>query len=94
MCEYINDRDLRSPDFAAPIAETDVVRPDRRPIRVLVVGDRQDVLATIKNLHQRGFAQVGEWSRPAPWRFDPAIAAELSSLPSQTMMSLCTRYFN
>jgi hypothetical protein len=53
MCEYRNDRDLRSPDFAAPIAETNAVRPDRRPIRVLLVGDAQDVLETIKNLHQR-----------------------------------------
>ncbi|NJN88046.1 MAG: hypothetical protein HC881_19340, partial [Leptolyngbyaceae cyanobacterium SL_7_1] len=35
----------------------------RRPLRVLLVGDRQDVLDTIKNLHQRGFAPAGEWSR-------------------------------
>jgi hypothetical protein len=39
-------------------------RGDRRPLRVLLLGTREDVTETIKNLHQRGFASAGDWSKP------------------------------
>jgi hypothetical protein len=35
----------------------------RRPLRVLLVGNPEDVKATIRNLHRRGFAEAGEWSK-------------------------------
>ncbi|MBD2328072.1 hypothetical protein [Alkalinema sp. FACHB-956] len=94
MTEYRDDRahDARSQEAAA-ILTRDRSSQERRPVRVLVIGDRQDVLATIKNLHQRGFAPMGEWSRPLPWlATENAIREQLLTLPTGSVMSLCTRW--
>ncbi len=65
----------------------------RRPVFVLLVGDRQDVLETIKNLQRRGFAPAGEWSRPLPWRaVGETTEPQLLTIPPGSVMSICTRY--
>jgi hypothetical protein len=91
MCEYIDDRaEVRS---TAAAAFTEFPRRDRRPIRVLIIGQRQDVVETIKNLHSRGFAPADEWSRPAPWSpTETPPQAQLFTLPKTSVMSVCTRY--
>lgn len=38
----------------------------RRPLRIVLLGSRQHISDTIKNLHRRGFAEAGEWSEPIP----------------------------
>ena len=94
MTEYIDDRasEGRSTDSAAILTRRETSR-ERRPVRVLVIGDRRDVLETIKNLHQRGFASMGDWSRPLPWlATENAIREQLLTLPMGSVMSLCTRY--
>lgn len=94
MTEYRDDRgnDARSTESAAILTRRESSR-DRRPVRVLVIGDRLDVLETIKNLHQRGFAPMGDWSRPLPWlATENAIREQLLTLPTGSVMSLCTRY--
>ncbi len=65
----------------------------RRPLRVLLVGDRADVRETIKNLHQRGFAPVAEWSKPLPWAAaEETIQEQLLTIPAGSVISICTRY--
>jgi hypothetical protein len=41
---------------------------DRDPLRMLLIGSRQRVIAEIHNLYVRGFAKVEDWSPllPAP----------------------------
>jgi len=66
---------------------------DRRPLRVLLVGDRQDVLDTIKNLHQRGFAPAGEWSRVIVCpTANEVMQRVVVSLPADCVLSILTRY--
>jgi hypothetical protein len=67
----------------------------RRPLRVLLVGDRQDVLATIQNLHGRGFAPAGHWSRPLPWRTpEETLQPQLLTLPPGSGINIYTQYFS
>ncbi|MEB3294452.1 MAG: hypothetical protein VKJ24_14950 [Synechococcales bacterium] len=94
MPEYPSDRsaDGRS-DFAVFLQLGDS-QGDRRPMRLLLIGLPEDIRATIKNLHARGFAETHEWSRPNPWAAtDPITQAQLLNLPPGNMMSVCTKYF-
>jgi hypothetical protein len=40
---------------------------DTEPLRVMLIGSRDGITATIHNLHRRGFAEVGDWSPLIPW---------------------------
>ncbi|MBE9177781.1 hypothetical protein IQ268_04195, partial [Oculatella sp. LEGE 06141] len=55
--------------------------------------DKQDVIATIKNLHKRGFAEAGEWSKaiaiPSPNAHD-----SLPTMPPGSVMSILTKYLH
>jgi len=43
-------------------------KPDREPVKILVIGSKQAVSAIVVALHQLGFAEIFEWTDflPAP----------------------------
>ncbi|MEO0378420.1 MAG: hypothetical protein AAF329_28265 [Cyanobacteria bacterium P01_A01_bin.17] len=43
-------------------------KPDREPVKILVIGSREAVSAIVHSLHQLGFAEAFEWTDflPAP----------------------------
>jgi hypothetical protein len=47
-------------------------KPDREPVKILVIGSKQAVSAIVAALHQLGFAEIFEWtdflSAPNPER--------------------------
>jgi hypothetical protein len=94
MGEYINDRaEVRSTESDGIYDVPSVSDRDRRPIRILIIGQPSDVVETIKNLHSRGFAPVGHWSRPDPWlETESGVRSELLNLPETSVMSVCTKY--
>jgi hypothetical protein len=59
----------------------------------LLLGDRADVLATIKNLHRRGFAEANEWSKaiacPQTEGWMPQV---LPGLPPDSVVSILTKH--
>ncbi|NJO40355.1 MAG: hypothetical protein HC769_01985 [Cyanobacteria bacterium CRU_2_1] len=61
---------------------------DREPVHVLVIGSAEGIEEVIQDLHQRGFAEIGLWSRllpnPNPERMPTPNLGE--------MMKLYTRY--
>jgi hypothetical protein len=69
-------------------------RPLRRPLRVLLMGDRHDVLATIQNLHKRGFADAGEWSVPLPYPQSNPIAQFIPRPGYPVVISVHTKYMS
>ncbi|MGB3495359.1 MAG: hypothetical protein WBA57_21700 [Elainellaceae cyanobacterium] len=40
--------------------------PHNEPVRHLLYGSPKAIQIVIKNLHQRGYAEPNEWSRPMP----------------------------
>jgi hypothetical protein len=94
MNEFITDRlDGRSTESDRVYDVPSVSDRDRRPIRILIIGQPSDVVETIKNLHSRGFVPVGHWSRPAPWlETESGVRSELLNLPGTSVMSVCTKY--
>jgi hypothetical protein len=94
MGEYMNDRtEMRSTDSAGVYDAIGDAKRDRRPIRILIIGQPSDVVETIKNLHSRGFVPVAHWSRPAPWLgTESGVRSELLNLPGTSVMSVCTKY--
>jgi hypothetical protein len=94
MNEFINDRtDGRSTDSDGVYDVPSVSDRDRRPIRILIIGQPSDVVETIKNLHSRGFAPVGHWSRPTSWLgTERTVRSQLLNLPATSVMSVCTKY--
>jgi hypothetical protein len=69
--------------------------PSRRPLRVLLLGTREDVTETIKNLHQRGFASAGDWSKPVACpSCGEKVSQMLPHLPAGSMVSILTKYLN
>ncbi|NJN86069.1 MAG: hypothetical protein HC881_06800 [Leptolyngbyaceae cyanobacterium SL_7_1] len=102
MSDRMNDSvsdpmgDRPAPSFLLPPCQ-------RRPLRVLLLGDRQDVLDTIKNLHHRGFAPAGEWSRAIGFAdtakvgcptADEVMQQVVVSLPADCVLSILTKYFS
>ena len=70
-------------------------RGDRQPLRVLLLGTREDVTETIKNLHQRGFAPAGDWSKPVACpSCGEKVSQILPHLPTGSMVSILTKYLN
>jgi hypothetical protein len=66
----------------------------RRPLRVLLIGERQDVLSTIQNLHKRGFADAGDWSIPLPYPPQNAVAQFIPRGLSHVVISVHTKYLS
>jgi hypothetical protein len=66
----------------------------RRPLRVLLIGERQDVLTTIQNLHKRGFADAGDWSIPLPYPQANAVSQFIPWGLSHVVISVHTKYLN
>jgi hypothetical protein len=87
MAEFIQDHSSdRSPTPPLPTSPTP---HPRRPLRVLLLGDREDVLETIKNLHRRGFAPAGEWSKAiACPNAGEVVSQVVSNLPSDSVVSI------
>ena len=70
-------------------------RGDHRPLRVLLLGTREDVTETIKNLHQRGFAPAGDWSKPVACPHAEAkVSQMLPHLPAGSVVSILTKHLN
>jgi hypothetical protein len=93
MVEFIDNLSSdRSPTLHLPTSPTP---HSRRPLRVLLLGDREDVLETIKNLHRRGFAPAGEWSKAiACPNAGEVVSQVLLSLPAESVLSILTKYLN
>jgi len=69
-------------------------KPDREPVKILIIGSRQSVNAVVYTLHQLGFAEVFEWtdflSAPnldSPLQFQPGevMKALVKYIPRQTV---------
>lgn len=61
--EFLDLTDSDMPNFPR---FPDASRPDREPVRIIVVGSRQAVLAIIHTLHAKTFATADEWSALQP----------------------------
>ena len=83
------------PDSSASPPPSSSTNPDRRPLRVVLLGDREDVMATIKNLHRRGFAEVGDWSKAiACPNTGEVVNQVLLTLPTDSVVSILTKYLS
>jgi alkanesulfonate monooxygenase SsuD/methylene tetrahydromethanopterin reductase-like flavin-dependent oxidoreductase (luciferase family) len=70
-------------------------RGGRRPLRVLLVGDPEDVKATIGNLHRRGFAEAGAWSKPIARSRLSHVSEQLLPNPHpDDVITILTKYMN
>lgn len=60
-------------------------KPDREPVKLLVIGSREAVNAIVHSLHQHRFAEVFEWTDflPAPSETNP-----LKTRPGEVMKAL------
>ena len=67
-------------------------RDGRRPLRVILLGARPDIIVTVKNLHRRGFAEANEWSRPIPCPSAGDVARILAQRQADDQISILTRY--
>lgn len=66
----------------------------RRPLYLLLLGEPEDINDTIKNLHQRGFAEAGSWSKIIPCPNATEAIAQLASNPQTARwLSILIRYF-
>ena len=94
MAEFIADPSSdRSPTPHLPTSPTPP--SPRRPLRVLLLGDREDVIETIKNLHRRGFAPAGEWSKAIACPHAGEVVSQVVlSLPAGSVVSILTKYLN
>ena len=80
---------------ACPHDPTSSPRGDRRPLRVLILGTREDVTEMIKNLHQRGFAPAGDWSKPVTCpHAEEKVNQMLPHLPAGSVVSILTKHLN
>jgi hypothetical protein len=91
------------PDFFEPMSTSgaDSATPmssdtsSRRPLHLLMLGDRDDIASTIKALHQCGFSEAKAWSKiiPCPNATETLTQLQLTPL-SDRWISLLTRYFS
>jgi hypothetical protein len=90
--DLAGDPHSREPRAIAPLSAP---KRDRRPLRVLLLGTREDVTETIKNLHQRGFAAAGDWSKPVACpQAEAKVSQMLPSLPTGSVVSILTKYLS
>ena len=62
---------------------------------MLLVGNPEDVKATIRNLHRRGFAEAGEWSKLiARSRISNFSNELLPEARPDAVVSLLTKYMS
>ena len=95
MADFLQD--LVSDRPHQPQATTSSPSPSssRRPLRVLLLGTREDVTETIKNLHQRGFAPAGDWSKPVACpSCGEKVNQMLPHLPVGSVVSILTKHLN
>ncbi len=57
-----NDGD-RPPSTPAPSS-----RPSREPVKLMLMGSHRGIAHIIHLLHQRNFAEAGDWSKPMPMK--------------------------
>jgi hypothetical protein len=79
---------------ACPLPSSLYLPVPRRPLRVLLIGERQDILTTIQNLHKRGFADAGDWSIPLPYPQQNAVSQFIPRGLSHVVISVHTKYLN
>jgi hypothetical protein len=85
---------LSTPDSEPPLSTPTHSPTLRRPLRVLLIGERQDVLTTIQNLHKRGFADAGDWSIPLPYPQANAVSQFIPWGLSHVVISVHTKYLS
>lgn len=51
-----------------PITPSSSSRPSREPVKLMLVGSRRGIAHIIHLLHQRQFAEAGDWSQPQPMK--------------------------
>jgi hypothetical protein len=71
-----------------------LARTNRRPLRVVLLGARPDVIMTIHNLHRRRFAEAREWSRPMPCPSVTEMTRILANHRPTDQISILTKYFS
>jgi hypothetical protein len=58
-----------------------------------LLGDRTHVLATIKNLHRRGFAEANEWSRAIAYpQTEIWVPQAMPDLPPDSVISILIKH--
>ncbi len=58
--EFLSDHvEASEPQSSKAIASS---RPDREPVKIMVIGSRWAVMLIIHTLHQLRFAQANDWS--------------------------------
>ena len=60
-------------------------KPDREPVKILVVGSKQAVSAIVAALHQLGFAEIFEWT---DFLSAPSTDRPLQFQPGEVMKAL------
>lgn len=60
-------------------------KPDREPVKVLVIGSREAVNAIVYSLHHHRFAEVFEWTDFLP---APSDTNSLQTRPGEVMKAL------
>jgi hypothetical protein len=67
-------------------------KPDREPVKILVIGTKQSVTAIVVALHQLGFAEIFEWTdflsapnadRPLQFQPEEVMKALVKYLPKE-----------
>ncbi len=82
-------------DAAPQNRATNLVQPNgRRPLRIILLGARPDIIVTVKNLHRRGFAQANEWSQPIPCPSASDVSRILAQRHPDDQISILTRYLH
>lgn len=60
----MSDEFVQIPEPGVPDANDRPLRTSRRSVRLFLLGDPDDVEATIAELHTKQFGEVGLWSKP------------------------------
>jgi len=66
MCQPFESGAFASTASGADFSGNPKSSPRNEPVRHLLYGSPQAVQIVIKTLHQRGYAEPNEWSRPMP----------------------------
>ncbi len=66
------------PSLPAPLPR---FSDDSEPLKVMLIGSAAAITTTIHNLHQRRFAEVGDWSPLVPWGDHEMVSLLTKRLP-------------
>lgn len=72
--EFLSDNAGSVPPGLDEVAR---LQRDREPVQLILIGSRYGIGNVMKNLYQRGFAQMHEWSKPIP---DPSTGRLMTTL--------------